>query len=578
MTPIDPALQLNRRNPRTGVLEPVPASDRIRAILDHDHARDLVRQMDPQGLHALIHDAGLEDCHDLILMASAEQVQHLMDHDVWSRDRLEPERFATWLAILLQHEDEDLAEALDTLDPELIPLWLRQRIGVLFWEHDRELLDAIEAPVMSSPDGVYALVVPDEEADGPLIRLLLERLYALDVGVGRRALETVRWELSAQLEEQACQARLARLEDQGFVPFDEAREVYAWLDPGVWRGRIRDRALTSSTPPITLGAGALPLVDTHLQHLEADQRSADPSFLVRALGAIGAVFPEASVEAIADAILSQLRAVTNRVHIADGADTGDQSAARLALGAAQRRVSLALELVSGGDPAVGARTLGTTPLILLHRLGHSAVMQLSRQAHAMHARGNLQLIEQPFSLLPEEDRDLLAGLRRPRPCMSETYGKPFRTASELERAAQRVGRIAAVELLLFEHAGWRRDALVEAFVRDLEEATPVELIHLGAVVSTHLLSGRPDLPPAPLPAAEIRQRLASLAEGPGVVPGLQAMADAWIRETAPPGDPAAGLARSWLSDAFEAIGRSLGERPEEAPLHVLQAIFVIGVR
>ena len=67
--------QLTRKDPVTGEIEPVPAKERIEAIYDMERPQEVIRSMDPQALYTLIYEAGREDAYDLVLLASAEQVQ-----------------------------------------------------------------------------------------------------------------------------------------------------------------------------------------------------------------------------------------------------------------------------------------------------------------------------------------------------------------------------------------------------------------------------------------------------------------------------------------------------------------------
>ncbi len=478
--------QLTRVDPVTGIAEPIPARERVDAIIAHPRAREIIRSVDAQALYSLVYEAGLNDAYELVLYASGDQIQAIVDFDCWTRDELEPDRYATWLETFLQRDDDGFAEMIDRMDLEPMVVWLRESMQVFLWEDDRDLIDLIDAPVRTSPDGVYALVIPDDESLGPLIRLLLERAYAHDIIFGHRLLEAVRWELTADATEHAYQRRMARLGDLGFVPFHEALEVYATLDPPKWAARARAVAADPASEPVLLERGSLPPVDHQIQVLEERRFSAESSMFTRAMAALTLVFDERRIEAIADSTLSQFRALVNRVHVADLGSPGDTTAARRAADRADAYLSIGLQLASGDDVPMAARVLGTAPLKEIHRAGYSATMKLAQQARQLVERGNLSLTDARSSLLDRADADLVDGLLDKRPTLSGTHDTPFRTLADVETAARRVGEIAFAELVHFGLFRHTRDELV-AMVYDSERcATPVEFVSFRALFATRM--------------------------------------------------------------------------------------------
>jgi hypothetical protein len=165
------------------------AARKIDAILNLSRPMQAVQALDAREFHALIQTAGLDQSMELIELASGEQVQALIDFDGWNRDRLEHKRFADWMMILLGCPDESLHRWFAKLDLEPIIVWMREHAQVFLWEEDRDLLDCVDAPVLTSPDGTYAIMVPDDGEPADIVRMLLDRAYAYDLDYGRRLLE-----------------------------------------------------------------------------------------------------------------------------------------------------------------------------------------------------------------------------------------------------------------------------------------------------------------------------------------------------------------------------------------------------
>ena len=570
--------RLTRVDPITGVAEPVPATERVSAILDQPNARELTRSLDPQTLYGLVHEAGLDAAWELVMMASGEQAQALVDFDVWTRDDLQFDRLANWLDVLLQRDDAEFREWYDTMDQELLVAWLREHVAVFEWEEDRDVLDTIDDPVMSSPDGVYALAIPQLDDIGDLVRLLLERVYRIDIMEGHRLLEGSRWELTSDLVETTWRLREARLGDLGFVPFHEAMEVYARLDAGAWVPRARARAMSSDAEFITFDTGPLPPVDHQLQVLETRRFAERSSTFTRALAMLPQVVPEARLEAVTDAVLAQLRALVNRVHVADLGNPGDVPASRAALVRAEANLGIGLELVAGADLALAASTLARVPLREIHRAGYSATARLAHQAAQIVRRGQLTLVEgDALSLLVEVDRRLFEGLAARRPLRDAVSEARFETLAQIESAARRVARIGFVELLFFGLMRWSRDELAALLADSARVATPIVQVSLRSLFATLVLDrllGR-DRGLHPLPLGEVHAALEAARGGDDdAIGAFTAAGAAVIARRAPDDDAVRRLGDVWASEVATWLDEAIGAAAAP-PAEVVAEVVVL---
>ena len=486
---MDPLYQLTRVDPVTGVAEVIPAKERVDTIVSHPETKQIIRSLDHQALYGLIHEAGVNDAMELVLYASADQVQAIIDFDCWTRDDFELGRFSTWLEVLLQRDDAEFAEMIEHIDPEPMVLWIREQVAIFQWEEDLDVLDTIDDPVSSSPDGIYALVIPEDDGTvSQLVRHLLARLYAIGIVTGHRFLEAARWELSSDLTETAYRFREGRLGDLGFVPFHEAQEVFAYVDPPAWAAQARARAADPETPPLTFSeAGSLPPVDHQLQVLETKRFAEQTSFFTRAMASLPAAFEPDKLEAVVDGVLTQFRALVNRVHVAEMGSPGDMDAARVAADRADNYLSIGLQLAAVDNPTLAARVIGTEPLKRIHQAGFSATGRLATQARQLARRGNLTLIDEELSLLDTADAELFAGLFARRPTLNGTYDTPFRSLADIEAVAMRLGEIAFVELIMFGTFRHTRDELT-AMVFDAERnVSPVDTVTFRVLFATRVI-------------------------------------------------------------------------------------------
>lgn len=96
----------------------------------------LVPRLQPEVLHAMIQTCGLEDCADIVAMATPAQLERVLDVDLWradrpgADDRLDPDRFGTWLEVFMESGATVAARKLAGINPELVIAALVQHIRV----------------------------------------------------------------------------------------------------------------------------------------------------------------------------------------------------------------------------------------------------------------------------------------------------------------------------------------------------------------------------------------------------------------------------------------------------------------
>jgi hypothetical protein len=552
-TPPPDLFVLTRVDRVTGEVERVPAHERMDAILSHPDGPRIIRSMDAQTLFGWVSEAGLSDSLDLIAYTTPEQVRAFIDFDCWTGDQFELTRFLEWLPVVLDRDDEGFAEWYEATDIELLALLLQDACAVYLMEEDRDYLDTLEDAVVSSPCGVYAIIFPDEDAPVEQVRMLLDRVYGMNLVEGHRLLESVRWELRSGMEEQALHARTARMGDLGWVPYHEAWEVFAWRDPRAFADEARRRALSPSARPIE-ASGDLPPVDQHLQALDAARSRQGETLLHRALAALAAVWEASDVERIAMSFAAQFRALTNRAHTAERGVPGDVEATAEAVGRVVYRLSTGLQLAAHDDVALAARVLATTPLRELHQAGHSAVVRLAQSARSLVRRGQLGVVDgAPLSLLEAGDRDLMEGLLESFPVRSRVGGEIFETLDHVEQAAARVASVAFAELLFFGLLRHTRTELIDLLYDAARSRTPVEMVSFRSLFATlvlHRAAQRPvELEPISLQSfdeAVVRMRRAG-----DLWSEVRGHVQAVLRDHARVDESATPVARLW-SDAVSA--------------------------
>ena len=546
-------------------------------LVEHPDGPAIVQSMDAQNFYALVREAGVDDAWELLPYARSEQLVAFVDYEAWQGDELVLDRVEGWLEHFSQLPDAPFERFWHTLDPEIPALWLRERIAVFLWEDDLDVIESLDTPVCSSPCGVYAIAIPDEETVGPLIRHVLERVYAMDIGEGHRLLEASRWELSSDLQERAYRLRSARLEDAGYLSREDSLEVFAFLEPATWAKKIRRRVVEENPPPITFLYGKHEPVEGLLLHLEEERSKPEQTPFARALGALPDAWPSFALEEVLDGLLTQHRVLAQRVLMADGGAPGDRSALRRASERALRHIDIALDMISPeGDPLLQAKVLATTPLKMLHRIGHAALLTLQRQVRLLENRGQLTLTDAPFSLLETEDRELFAGLCERRPLMSVAPRRPFRRLIDVELAAQRIAAVACQELLLYDLLGATKEQIARCLMAGSEVAAP-ELVRsrslwLSAVILKAM--GR-DAAIAPLPYTDLRQWLLTHPDRDSLADTMDAAGHAFLAPWLTSHPEASSMAYAFHSASVQGFVDACALTPADTPPTLLATTLLL---
>jgi hypothetical protein len=101
-------------------------TDIIKKLLDNPHALESVRKLTGTELAALISQTGLEDAGAYINLASREQLEAVLDQDLWSAsaagapEEFDDDRFAQWIEVLAEDDAGTAAGRLAEMDEDLV--------------------------------------------------------------------------------------------------------------------------------------------------------------------------------------------------------------------------------------------------------------------------------------------------------------------------------------------------------------------------------------------------------------------------------------------------------------------------
>jgi hypothetical protein len=105
-------------------------------ILDTPHLEHVVPRLQPDLLHRVIQSCGLEDCGELVMLTTPEQLTRIFDLDLWRPaepgmdEQFDAERFGIWLEVLAECDAGMAAQKLAQIDVEVVVAGLSQHARV----------------------------------------------------------------------------------------------------------------------------------------------------------------------------------------------------------------------------------------------------------------------------------------------------------------------------------------------------------------------------------------------------------------------------------------------------------------
>ena len=514
-------------------------------LISQPDAAQLVPTLPVQELYYAIREVGLADSHDLVALASPEQVQGFLDLDAWRREELLPERISEWIDALVDAGPERLLAAIAGLDDEVPALYLQRHLRV----YDLTLEEPPEEPeghFYPTPDRFYLLDVLDSGEEGKRVERFLDWLYRADLDFARKTVMGAKWGLSSELEEYAYRWRAGRMADLGFVDFYDALKVYRWLDPatvhvgeGSADASAQDQPSVPAAIAASLGAGG---------------------FLARALEVIDEPGERARIQ-------RALLVLANRVMAADLVEPGDIEAARGALERMAAYLGVGLEYLGRGDAKLGAEALRTIAASRIFRVGVSLTIKLKQAAETLAEKGWVTLVPRQTSLLDPPWSDAVAALRRHRPLFGlVSPARPFATLAEVAQVAALLEEAALMGQTVQRGLGVDPERLAPAALEGVHPPRPA--ITFNAIVGTLLCNALLDRPPAlvPLRRADLAPLRARVIDAGALRPVARERMAAIIEERlAERGvDRPAALPR-WLQSWSDHLERTLAPSVVGAP-------------
>jgi len=412
----------------------LPVKERLENILNSSDPRELMAQIPETDLFLTVKELGIRESVDLISLATPEQTTHLLDLDLWKKDRLNPEKIIVWLETLEACGEEKLKQLFDTLDSELVVALFQKLIRVVKVENpDDDFSEDLDEDF--TLDGYYYSRFLSEK-DAPLITRLLKFLQADDPLYYQNLLEWVHLRLPLEEEETALQWRRGRLADHGFPDFYEALEIYRYLPPEqVREDKLPDWSIPEASfyPP---------------SHLES---AGEGSFLFAAMN-------QGLEDGQITRIKWELANLANHILVANGADVNEPAPIYQSVQKALQLLDLGLRHLSRDDSGRAGEVLTHLALVRIFQTGYSLGLELKYRAEAIIRRGDwYREILRREEVLDSPFQETLKGLFFKRPLYYDRTGgknyRSFQSLGELQETRELLDHLAVLGRLISRRLG-----------------------------------------------------------------------------------------------------------------------------
>lgn len=387
---------------------------KMEAILSSDHPKEIFQSLHEEEAYLTIKEIGEQDALPLLSLMSHEQIQYLLDLELWRGYEFNPEKVDHWLPLILSCDEETKKQWLSSIDFDTLLLLLKKNIRIHTNGEESFLSGSIED--IFTLDGFYFI-----EVLRPTLRTqidqLLKTLADLDFQFYLRLMDQVQWEIEAELEERALHFREARLADKGFPNMEEAQSVYQYLTPQRLKERLEEQVIHLSEIPEDGSIHSFPLAlkDENLFF----------SICLR----------ELEEGPLLDRIKMELATLANQVLMADLPETIDLATFQKSLVKTGAYLSIGLEILSEGRPEQSKGWLESIPLKFLFQVGFGATLDLKWKAERLWKKGWFSEKQIPLDFLGYPWEERMRGVLKKRPLLfteiPEFGYREFRSLKEI---------------------------------------------------------------------------------------------------------------------------------------------------
>ncbi|GAB6095471.1 hypothetical protein JCM14469_17230 [Desulfatiferula olefinivorans] len=476
----------------------MPPEKALDEILSAPLPAELVQSFSEQDLYLLVHDIGLSDALPVLALAHSDQWGYMIDVETWTRDRMETDAVTHWFKVLFLADGKRLVRWLITERPAFLELYLFRNIEVIIREENQDpsefpdgfftVDDYFYIRIKEKPDPLIVREgdepVRQEELD-EVIHALIDQILELDYTLYQAIMLEAVSVIPAETEEEHFRLRNVRLAEKGFLPFDEAMEIYSPLSPDRLEPVRPQKPTCKAFEPEGVTAPIAPA-----------QAISDPNLFTESLERWEGRWDLEDLEL-------EFASLCNQMIAADQTIIRSRETLAHIAKKASYTISLGMEVLLEGqgdvDDASRCGLIDRYAMKQLFRVGIGRIMGLKHRAGRLvrdswFGRNDLKL-----AFWGEAGLGVLGGLLVDKPVYYDNY-----TAGSLYRDFQSLADILATERRLDDITGY--DELLSMMAPRLDAFSGYRLTvdRLLLTLWVHASSGKPEHTEGPVPMTDVR--------------------------------------------------------------------------
>jgi len=406
----------------------LPGSEALNRILDQVNAAEIVQGINRVDLFWLIKKIGEDDSIPLLKLASNDQWQHVMDMELWTRDRVRIKETFQWL------------DRFHKADPERLARWLYSEEGNMmahFFFNNildvriKEEQDYVPPDGFFTFDNLYFISILDKENE-EVIRQMLNEMASEDYNRFQALLLGLGGVIPAEAEEEMYRLKSIRLAEDGYLPFEEAISVYSYQNPDRLKQGMKDYRMFY---PDEETMAIVPL--TPLALAEGN------NMFTRS---VALITDNLSMERLR----LEFAGLCNQIFSADGIiPEGVTDLARVTRKAAGY-LNIGLQKLSDGNLQVSEEYVKNNPLISIFRVGFGASLELKWETGKMMQDAWFSRRGLDTEFWGEEWGGTLKGILMKIPACYRGQYRPFEDLAEVEDAEKIARRVMLLDRIMEE--------------------------------------------------------------------------------------------------------------------------------
>ncbi|MDA0712938.1 MAG: DUF6178 family protein, partial [bacterium] len=455
------------------------ANDRVKLLTDLPNAMQVVRQIPAQDLFITLKEVGPSDALELLELVSPEQFQSFLDLDGWHHSHIDPITVGLWLSSMAEASLKKAVQIFSKLDIEFISMLLKM-YTTIYDASAGEDPDDMGMAHSITPDRKYIIIFnasKDEESLVFFLKQAIEQLYQRDLSFIMSLIESTRWETPSTLEDEALRWRDGRMQDMGFAPLAEEKEILSFIDPD----KLSPHSAATEDLPQQVPQNSLLLQETANHRL------------------FQTALTNVSLEE-QKRLYQELITVTNRVHVALDIDLGNVTALLDTANYTLNTVEIALAFLSKGDEHLLKKLLSSYTIKKLFQIGRSLALRIGRGFRKIISDSNSALSDEGLLRLDLPLAEVAGGILRYDPFYYsglndarkfdyrrfETLIDVVQTAKAISEATFRAYIIGPLGLGITEEK-------IDSLKLKVPNKLPTHGVYLATWLALQLLGNKPDI-------------------------------------------------------------------------------------